>query len=97
MRIDRLEPSKRKKGRVLAYLEDGAILKLTEQEVLEHGLRRGDELGEEELERLCPDCRSRGEEELCPVCGKPSQRWGEGGSSAAFDRARFETLKGGGL
>ena len=52
---------------------------------------------EEELERLCPDCRSRGEEELCPGCGKPARRWGEGGSSAAFDQARFEALKGGGL
>lgn len=52
MRIDRLEPSRRKKGRILAYLADGSILKLTEQEVLEYGLRAGDELSEEDMVAL---------------------------------------------
>ena len=52
MRIDRLEPSRRKKGRILAYLADGSILKLTEKEVLEHGLRAGDELSEEDMDAL---------------------------------------------
>ena len=52
MRIDRLEPSKRKAGRILAYLEDGSILKLTEQEVLDHGIRAGDDLSEERLREL---------------------------------------------
>ena len=51
-RIDRLEPSKRKAGRILAYLADGSILRLTEQEVLRFGLRAGDELGEETLAQL---------------------------------------------
>ncbi len=60
MRIDRLEPSKRKVGRILAYLEDGSILKLTEQEVLDHGLRAGDDLSEERLKEL-EDSASRSE------------------------------------
>ena len=52
MRIDRLEPSRRKKGWILAYLEDGSILKLTEKEVLEYGLRAGDELSEEDMDAI---------------------------------------------
>ncbi|MGM9662238.1 MAG: regulatory protein RecX [Oscillospiraceae bacterium] len=63
MRIDRLEPSKRKQGRILAYLSDGSILKLTEQELLDHGLRAGDELTEEQLAQLrasagCSDAKA---------------------------------------
>lgn len=52
MRIERIEASKHKRGRVLVFLEDGALLKVTEQELLDFGLRRGDELDEETLERL---------------------------------------------
>lgn len=52
MRIERLEPSRRKKGRILAFLEDGSILKLTERELLAHGLRAGDELSEEQIAQL---------------------------------------------
>jgi len=52
MRIERIEASKHKKGRVLAFLEDGACLKLTEQELLDFGLRAGDELDAETLNRL---------------------------------------------
>ena len=32
MRIDRIQPSRRKRGRVLVFLEDGACLKITEQD-----------------------------------------------------------------
>ena len=35
MRIERVEPSRRKRGRVLVFLEDGACLKITEQELLD--------------------------------------------------------------
>ena len=35
MRIDRIEASKHKRGRVLLFLEDGACLKITEQELLD--------------------------------------------------------------
>ena len=52
MRIERLESSKHKRGRVLVFLEDGACLKITEQELLDFGLRAGDELDETTLARL---------------------------------------------
>lgn len=52
MRIDRIEASKHKRGRVLVFLEDGACLKITEQELLDFGLRRGDELDEVRLGAL---------------------------------------------
>ena len=52
MRIDRIEASKHKRGRVLVFLEDGACLKITEQELLDFGLRAGDDLDEETLAKL---------------------------------------------
>ena len=52
MRIDRIEVSKHKRGRVLVFLEDGACLKITEQELLDFGLRAGDELDKPTLDRL---------------------------------------------
>ena len=52
MRIERLESSKHKRGRVLVFLADGACLKITEQELLDFGLRAGDELDETTLARL---------------------------------------------
>ena len=52
MRVDRVEPSRHKKGRVLVFLEDGACLKITEQELLDFGLRSGDELDADTLSRL---------------------------------------------
>ena len=48
---------------------------------------------EEELARLCPDCRQRAEREACPVCGAETDGWG---ANSSFDWERFETLKGGG-
>ena len=52
MRIERIEASKHKRGRVLVFLAAGACLKITEQELLDFGLRAGDELDEEALRRL---------------------------------------------
>ena len=52
MRIERIEASKHKKGRVLVFLEDGACLKITEQELLDFGLRGGDELSPAQLKKL---------------------------------------------
>ena len=52
MRIERVEASKHKKGRVLVFLEDGACLKITEQELLDFGLRSGDHLDQKTLNRL---------------------------------------------
>ena len=48
---------------------------------------------EEELARLCPDCRRRAEAEPCPVCGAPRESWSV---NAGFDWARYQELKGGG-
>ena len=52
MRIEKIQPSRHKAGRVLLFLEDGSLLKITEQELLDFGLRPGDVLEEETLERL---------------------------------------------
>lgn len=52
MRVERIEASKHRKGRILVFLEDGACLKITEQELLDFGLRAGDQLDEAALGRL---------------------------------------------
>ena len=52
MRIECIEASRHKRGRVLVFLEDGACLKITEQELLDFGLRAGDDLDEETLAKL---------------------------------------------
>ena len=52
MRIERIEASKHKRGRVLVFLADGACLKITEQELLDFGLRAGDDLNEAALAKL---------------------------------------------
>ena len=52
MRIERIEASRHKRGRVLVFLEDGACLKITEQELLDFGLRAGENLDEAALARL---------------------------------------------
>lgn len=49
---------------------------------------------EQALEGLCPECRSRAEEERCPACGRPAGRWGEGAVNPVFDLERFERMKG---
>lgn len=53
---------------------------------------------EEELGRLCPDCRAKAEQARCPVCSRPEDAGqpGEGGSNPAFDLERFRRLKEGG-
>ena len=47
---------------------------------------------EEELVRLCPDCRERALAEPCPVCGRGRESWGD---KPAFDMDRFERMRGG--
>lgn len=49
---------------------------------------------EEQLEGLCPDCRSRMEEWRCRCCGKTMA--GEQGENPEFDWERFEEMKQGG-
>ena len=52
MRIERIQASPHKKGRVLVFLEDGACLKITEQELLDFSLRPGDDLDARRLGQL---------------------------------------------
>ena len=52
MRIERIQASPHKKGRVLVFLEDGTCLKITEQELLDFGLRPGDDLDARRLGQL---------------------------------------------
>ena len=49
---------------------------------------------EEELSRPCPGCRLQAEEERCPVCGRPAERW-EGALNPSFDQERYERLRRG--
>lgn len=49
---------------------------------------------EEQLEKLCPQCRSRAEESQCSLCGR--EITGETGKNPAFDEKRFEEMKRGG-
>ena len=51
--------------------------------------------GEQELERLCPECRERALGAPCPVCGQKREAWGEGSANASFDQERFERMRGG--
>ena len=60
MRIERLEASRHKAGRVLIFLEDGTLLKGSEREVLDFSLRAGDELDDETLSRLKAACGTAG-------------------------------------
>ena len=52
MRLDSLKPSQRKKGRFLLTLEDGTVLRVTEEELLRFGLREGMELDGDTIEEL---------------------------------------------
>ena len=59
MRIERLEASRHKAGRVLIFLADGTLLKGSEREVLDFSLRAGDDLDDETLTRLKAACGDR--------------------------------------
>ena len=52
MRIARIEKSKHKQERVLVYLEDGSILRITGAELLQFGLYQGLDLTPETLAAL---------------------------------------------
>ena len=58
MRIAELKKSERKKGRLLVKLEDGDILRVTEEELLRFRLREGMDLDGETLEALRSSARS---------------------------------------
>lgn len=52
MKIEKIEPSKHKKNRILIFLEDGSLLKVTDRELLSFSLRTGDDLDDETLASL---------------------------------------------
>lgn len=52
MRISKLVRSQRVEGRILVYLENGDLLRLSENEVVAFGLYAGADLSEERLEEL---------------------------------------------
>ncbi len=58
MRIEEVKRSERKKGRFLVKLEDGDILRVTEEELLRFGLRAGIELDAEALEAVRTSART---------------------------------------
>ena len=60
MRIERLEASRHKAGRVLIFLADGTLLKGSEREVLDFSLRAGDDLDDGTLARLKAACGTAG-------------------------------------
>ena len=60
MRIDFLKPSEHKKGRFLLTLEDGTLLRVTEDEMLRFGLRQGQELDDETLEAIQKSANASG-------------------------------------
>ena len=52
MRIEEVKKSERKRGRFLVRLEDGDVLRVTEEELLRFGLRPGLELDEAAAEAV---------------------------------------------
>lgn len=60
MIIQDLKPSKHVAGRWLVMLEDGSILRVGENEVLQFALYRGKELEEDEAQSLLDSARSSG-------------------------------------
>lgn len=76
MRIEQLKPSRRVKGRWLAVMEDGSILRVGEGEVIDFALYEGKELSAEEAERLTQAARSSNlrEKALSLLTVKPQSR-----------------------
>ena len=89
MVIQQLKPSQRVSGRWLAVMEDGSILRLGENEVLNFSLYAGRELTDQEAEQLTASAEknSRRERALNLAAGKPmSRREGEEEQAAVCDR-----------
>lgn len=76
MTISKLAPSKRVEGRWLAFLEDGTILRVGENEVIDFALYAGKELSEDEAARLMESARRSGlkEKTLDLLSRKPLSR-----------------------
>lgn len=76
MVIQELKPSRRIKGRWLAVLEDGSILRVGENQVVDFALYAGKELSEEEAEALQGSAQrqQRKEKALELLARKPQSR-----------------------
>lgn len=76
MTISKLTPSRRVEGRWLVFLEDGILLRVGENEVLDFSLYEGRELSEEEAARLLDSARRSGlkERALELLSRKPMSR-----------------------
>ena len=103
MVIQELKPSKRVRGRWLAVLEDGSILRLGEGEVVDFALYAGKELSEGEAEALTQAARRSGlrQKALNLLTSKPMSRreleqklrsWEAGEEEAAAIADRMEEL-----
>ena len=76
MKIVQLKPSQRVQGRWLVQLEDGALLRVGENEVLDFSLYAGKELAGEELQAIQQAARKSGlkEKALNLAASKPISR-----------------------
>ena len=76
MVIQELKPSKRVRGRWLAVLEDGSILRLGEKEVIDFSLYAGKVLSREEAEAVLDSARRSGlkEKTIALLARKPMSR-----------------------
>ena len=103
MVIRELKPSEKVRGRWLAVLEDGGILRVSEHEVINFGLYTGKELGEEEAERLVESLRRSQlkEKTIALLARKPMSRrelerkleeWEAGEAESAEICSRMEEL-----
>lgn len=77
MIIRELKPSQHKRGRWLAVMEDGSVLRLGENEVIQFSLYTGRKLGEEEAQALLDSTlrSERKEKALSLLARKPMSRW----------------------
>ena len=103
MRIEELKPSQRVKGRWLAVMEDGSILRVSEGEVADFALYSGKELTEDEAARLVEATRRTGlkQKAIDLLTRKPQSRrelerklaeWGAGEEETESICARMEDL-----
>lgn len=103
MRIEELKPSQRVKGRWLAVMEDGSILRVSEGEVADFALYSGKELTEDEAARLVEATRRTGlkQKAIDLLTCKPQSRrelerklaeWGAGEEETESICARMEEL-----
>lgn len=76
MTISKLTPSKRVEGRWLVFLEDGTILRVGENEVIQFALYAGKELSQREADELLAAARRSGlkEKTLELLSRKPQSR-----------------------